>query len=73
MKSVDSLITEDQRDVALEALQEVLRRCRAVRAVDDLMELDLEEIFRRLSATLAVVEFVSHNAIDRTVEMEKLR
>ena len=69
-KTIDEMVTEDQRDVAMRALEEIVERGRAV---EHLHDLPLDEIARKLNATLAVVRFIAHSTLSSVKRMEELR
>lgn len=64
------MVTEDQRDIAMRALEEIVERGRAFEHLDDL---PLEEIARKLSGTLAVIRFIAHSTMSSMRKMEELR
>lgn len=71
--TINELIVEDQRDVAVDALNDIRARCLSLRTNEKVADMSIEEIFNLLSATIAIVNFIAHSAADRVEEMQKLK
>lgn len=69
-KTINEMVTEDQRDVSMRALDEIIERSRAIEHMEDL---PLEEIARKLNGTLAVIRFIAHSTLSSVKQMDVLR
>lgn len=75
MRAVSDMVTEDQRDVAVSALEQIYRHTgKIVSAVgDDGSAMTGSEIAQMMTGILAVIRFTAHEAIDRVERMNEVR
>jgi hypothetical protein len=70
---IDPMITEDQRDVAVRALESIANRLNTVTGLrDSLDSIDLEKIFDHMSGAIAASLFIVHSTLDAVKRMEEL-
>jgi hypothetical protein len=71
--TVNRLVTEDQRDVAVDVLEQIVARCRNTVQTDDFDSLDVERVMSRMAATLSLVHMLAHTSLERIAGMDALR
>lgn len=72
MRTVDSMVTEDQRDVAVSALEQIYRQTgKVVTAMQT--DIDGADLAQMMAGLIAVIRFTSHEAMDRVKSMESHR
>lgn len=72
--TIDQMVTEDQRNLAMEGLQKIINQTNKVVEMRDEMEsMSVEDVFNILIATIAVVRFNAHSALDDVRRIDAMR
>jgi len=70
MMTIEQMVTRDQRDVAVDALNDIVSRIKGMRT-KNVLEMSVEEIVDLLNGTLCVVDFIAHSTVDRVDRMNE--
>jgi len=72
--TIDQMVTEDQRNLAMEGLQKIINQTNKVVEMRDEMEsMSVEDVFNILIATIAVVRFNAHATLDDVRRIDAMR
>jgi hypothetical protein len=73
MMTVDQMVTEDQRDAAVQALEQIHRQTGKVVDAVEQTGLSHDELMRLMSGVIGVIRFVAHSTLDDVKKMNDQR